>query len=106
MTARPFGDIAVLVHEVDSFSEVESLFEEKAESGGFGFSDSGIGESSDSEIADGDDLANLEELPPGGFALALIGVGAYIMYISGFTIDSLSFLISAAMILIGLGIFG
>lgn len=98
--------IGVPVREVDSFSEVESLFEEKARSGGFGFSDSGITGSSDSGTADGDDLANLEGLPPGGFALALIGAGAYIMYISGFTIDSLSFLISAAMILIGIGIFG
>lgn len=112
--------VGVPVHEANSFSEAEKLFEEKAQSespspiGGLGGMDDSFGVSVsedveseyDSGIAGDDGLEELEELPPGGFALVMIGVGAFIIYSYGFAFDSLPTLAGVAMTSIGILIFG
>lgn len=104
------------VREVDGYAEVEGLFEEKAHGPGplgTGF----IGGSSmttdqnlrgnDGPVFTGeDDLVDVEELPPGGFALSLILAGGLVLYVLNRPLSSLSSLFAIGMLLLGSAILG
>lgn len=112
--------VGVPVHEVNSFSEAETLFKKKAKSnspslfGDFGLSGGGASKTGSNNFGsefdfgsdNGDRLEELEKLPPGGFALLLIGVGTYVVYSSEFAYRSTLFLFGVSMALAGFGILG
>lgn len=112
--------VGVPVHETNSFSEAETIFKERVKSGspsqfdGFGLPNGGIGGTGNRDFGSGfsfgsgdeDGLKELEKLPPRGFALMLIGVGAYIVYSSGVAFGSIPFQFGVIMAMIGIGILG
>jgi len=102
---------ALPVHEVGSYSEAEGIFEEHT----YGGSPAGFAAPNSSSSADefnlGFDSATAEEgsdedmnLPPGGLALALLFAGGVVVYGTGLSFDSPSFMIGSGLGLIGLAI--
>ncbi|MFP9192979.1 HNH endonuclease [Natrialbaceae archaeon A-CW1-1] len=108
------NSLTVPVEEADSFSEAESLFIEIAQKrasmqvGGFGSlgGTSGIEATHDSESAIEDDFGDIDDLPPGGFAIVLLAVGGFVVYSFDFALDSIPFLVGLLMIAIGMLVFG
>lgn len=75
---------SIPVKEVASYSEVEGLFEEKAHGPppiGMSYSSTSAGTSGD-VLPDGDigEGVDFSELPPGGFGIALLLTGCFILY--------------------------
>lgn len=113
-----FGDNPVLdtipVRRVDSYAEVEGLFEERAR--GTSHDEMGIGRSSTAEGADlpeldlgidaGSDEAELPDLPPGGIALVLIFTGGFLLNYRSFASGSFGFLLGAVFLIGGAVILG
>ena len=100
------------IQEVNSYSEVEGLFEEKAHGpppGGFpGFDSVTSGSSSTSSSDESGDLGetvDLDEVPPGLLAVILVFVGGFILYALDFPIGSPVFLLALGLIGGGLAIF-
>ncbi|MFP8958139.1 hypothetical protein ACLI4Y_15560 [Natrialbaceae archaeon A-CW3] len=106
--------LVVPVEEVGSFSEAEALFTEMAQNSGSsqvaGFGslggNSGIEATNDSGGAIEDDFRDIDNVPPGGFAVVLLAVGGFVVYSFGFALDSIPFLVGLLMIAIGTIIFG
>jgi hypothetical protein len=117
---------AVPVHKVDSSGEAKGVFEEYAEGGGQGGMDLLLGgntgtegsksggdvelggsgggtldlESPDADLDDG-----IENIPPGGFAVALSLTGGLVLSVTGFAPDETMFLAGIAFVGVGFVIF-
>lgn len=106
----------VPVHEVDSYTEAEGIFEERAHSNRTpGIAPSGIGSASDNDFggldtdisslgSNFDELGDTEKLPPGGLAFVTLLVGGLFIRTSGFEPGSIVFVVGASCLAFGAGI--
>jgi len=120
-----YGIGAIPVHRVESYSEAEGLFEERAK----GRSPSNIGTGQDRTSLSGeitvpkagsalstsgnsgreasvDSVDGEQELPPGGIALVAAITGSVAIWTSGIQFGSVVFLAGTAFLIFGLGIVG
>jgi len=107
-----FGGIQSLglpVHRVDSYSEAEGLFEERAHSASPGPTSLGpsmgvSGQTDDPISRDLESLEDIDDLPPGGVAIVMITGGAIFLWTMGLEFGSPAFLIGSGLLLAGISI--
>jgi hypothetical protein len=100
-------DFTVPVDEVESFSDVEVVFDRvrgAGSSSGFGAPETTPMSGSSTSSTAGDE--ELPDLPPAGVALVGLVGGGYLLFQSGFDTDSISFLLGGGLLVIGVLVTG